>query len=302
MAVGGVAQRQYKHVMGDLKDNNNNMTKRNSIKSNLLGYLNQVSKVAIKKESVTSHIFLSFLTQVSKISVTNLIPQGASKKGQIDYIYFQPKTNNTFFFELKAYGTLKKEVVSLSRQEHKYLYSPIKDLNIIDKRLDIERYLIISDLLSTYITYRSKKSSNWYSLKYEVNDCYELFRRLRTHLKNSKTVLKLKTSILLDNENNLRKACLELLFKSENLFKNLVIKYSKIIETDLRGKGKVQIRFKKFLKSILLNHKNHLNNRDEVKQIIQILKKSTVYNELNKDFQIKYGIKLPKTKWNQILS
>lgn len=280
------------------------MSKRKSTKSKLLTYIDLVLERANRKESVTSHIFLTFLTEISRIPPTRIIPQGTSKSGQIDYIYFPAKSNSVVLFELKKYGSIKQDASKLTKQEHKYLYNSIADLNILDKsRLDNERFLITTDLLTTFIKYRSKKNgnvSNCYTIDFSSKDCYDLFIKFRSVLKDNNSLSKIKSTILISDSDNLRRVCLELIAKNKEIFNSLLHQYSNAANIKLQGPGKARSKFKAILKSILLNHNNHLVKQNLKNIVIKILNRPSNFNKVKSELYRIHGLRLTKGRWISI--
>ncbi len=120
-----------------------------------LDYVDSFGPVMHSRESVTSHVFCSLLTALHGIPATDLLPQGGTTKGQIDYVYMPPRSTDTHvFIELKKYGSLRENNVNKMKKYLKHSFP--KELNR-HGREDSWRVLIITDLLKVFVFFRRKK-------------------------------------------------------------------------------------------------------------------------------------------------
>ena len=119
-----------------------------------------------KNESFVSHIFLSLIYSVTDIKSYELIPQGKSKKGLIDFLYLpRERKEISYTIELKRYKSINKDRLPKAQME-KYLKSGINELQIL-KRKDTWRVGIISDLNSFIICLRKMEKNNKTGIYYD---------------------------------------------------------------------------------------------------------------------------------------
>lgn len=200
-------------------------TKQTTLK--LKNFTNRISQTMTKSESVTSHIFTSFLYDLTNTKPYELLPQISSTKGQIDY-YILPenKTNLTFYVELKSYGKLNDIKPDL-KQINKYLKgNPSATLNSLD-RTDTWRVGILTDLRVLVFLLRRRdwgNSSRIFELpveKFDLTKIEELFAKIDKFL--SSKVDEITRIFFWDNLDNRKKVIFdELKLKNKsNLYKRL---------------------------------------------------------------------------------
>lgn len=213
--------------------------------NNELIYLDLIQKEASKKESMTSHLFISYLYKSTSVKFYNLIPQGSSKKGQIDYLYMPPNRNVNMFVEIKSYGHIhlnekthqkaRKQTLLRMKSNKKGTFPDI--LKRFDRE-DIWRIGLLTDLRNTYIFLRNKKYSTpifEFALDFLNTDFIsikEIFKKLKQDL------------FIFSSNFKISKFCHEIIWNIvENRYKLI---YFELIK-DKKLKNKIYIEWKKFM-------------------------------------------------------
>lgn len=285
--------------------------KKSQVEHGLDEYLKQLSNQAARSESKTSHVFLGFLNTTAGIPFDRIVPQGKSRRGLIDYLYFPVPRNTVVLFELKKLGTLRPDHATLSTQGHKYLYSSIKDLNLLDnllgKRSDSERYLITTDLNTAYVAYRScehGKKTRSYTTGYErFNSFYEFCIHLKKDLGNASSLKKLKMTILLDDQRN-RRDIVDFVLQNE---KKRITKqfppykeFLRVMGRAGQGKGRWASRYKKALKAVVLKKGAERIPPNEVKAIRRVLALPKSFRLIKQHYQRNFHVLFKKTHMKEI--
>lgn len=117
-----------------------------------------------KSEALTSHVFVSYLYELTSVKSYQLIPQttlsSESKRGQIDYAYMSPSHSGlNFFIELKPYKKIKSSSLK-EKQILTYLNKafPLELLTL--KRKDMWRVGIFTDLATTVVYLKKKEKGS----------------------------------------------------------------------------------------------------------------------------------------------
>lgn len=124
----------------------------------LLDYVKKIAQEMERAESVTSHVFSSFLYNLSDVQPSELLPQIGTTKGQIDYFYLPESSKDiTYFIELKSLNSIKEDNLKL-KQIEKYMKSNFPPILKTLKRSDLWRIGIFTDLRVLVILLRR---SDW---------------------------------------------------------------------------------------------------------------------------------------------
>lgn len=124
------------------------------LKRNLTDYINKITRLMEKHESLTSHVLLANLYLLYKIYPWQIIPQPTSKRGIIDFFYLPDKEDYNVFIEMKKFLSLSEEKTSSASK-----YLRIKFPKALKKigRKDGKRLLLVTDLHSLAISVRQKE-------------------------------------------------------------------------------------------------------------------------------------------------
>lgn len=172
----------------------------------LMDFVKIISQEMVKAESITSHIFTSFLYDISDVQPFELLPQIGSTKGQIDYFYLpESKKELTYVIELKKFNSIKENDLNL-KQINNYLKGNFPGILKSLERLDSWRIGIFTDLRVLVIVFRrsdwGNKSAIFSSepLIYKLSNIDQLFEELKILFKLD--VGDIAKKILWDNVKN----------------------------------------------------------------------------------------------------
>lgn len=182
------------------------MAGKSKITLKLMDFVKIISQEMVKSESITSHIFTSFLYDISDVEPFELIPQIGSTKGQIDYFYLPEKDKDiTYVIELKKFNSIKEHDLNL-KQINSYLKGNFPGILKSLERLDVWRIGIFTDLRVLVIVFRrsdwGNKSSIFSSkpIVYKLSNLSDLFEELNNLFKMK--VGEIAKKILWDDYNN----------------------------------------------------------------------------------------------------
>jgi len=233
------------------------------------------AKILQSNESITSHIFISYLYKKLKLKPFDLYPQGHTKRGPVDYA-FLPKNNDLLVIvELKPYGSIGtiSDIEKKMSQLKSYMKETPKELKKIG-RLNTWTIGAITDLLNIKIVFRNTK---WGNKTNEYIITKESFSSFSDMLKSIefKNLFKsnLKTNYISDklwkNRSNRYKAIFELYKYHKNDFNEIRDKWKKNLPKSFQ-KGSLN---KIFGKTFRLQFDNELDKRNK------FVTKNPMYND-----------------------
>lgn len=247
-----------------------------------------------KNESFVSHIFLSLIYSVTNIKSYELIPQGKSKKGLIDFLYLPRERNGiSYTIELKRYKSINKDRLH-NDQMYRYLTSGINELKIL-KRKDTWRVGIICDLNSFVICLRKMEKNNKTGIYYDDIKVFdEDFKQFANTFKETvnEKIEKIAYNIFWKKRENRFDIVKRELGKNKIFHKSVYDCWlKKVSETEKQnitgGRGWPEI-FNKAYKYALKNNKiDHTFYSGEVRKVFGEKK---IIEEVKDIFEDKYGV------------
>jgi len=246
-------------------------------------------------ESFVSHIFVSLIYLSAGIKSYELIPQGKSKRGLIDFLYLPKKLKDiSYTVELKGYKSLNKDSVSAKTQMNKYLKSGIRVLKKL-KRNDIWRVGIICDLNTIVVCLRRTEWKNKTKIYYDEPKVFnEDLKRFSITFKNivNENIGKLANNIFWKKRYNRFDIVIKELKNNKMFYNKIFVLWKKqVCKTEKRdisrSKG-LNIKFKSSYKYALETRKTDKAHYSG--EVIKVFSEPKIMKEIKYIFEKDYGV------------